>query len=131
MAAAETAEICGLLLGRGNAISAIRPAVNVASDPCRHFEIDPATLIAAHRAARGDGPAVLGHYHSHPSGLARPSAADAAQAATDGALWLIVAGDAVTLWRTHSDAQGATAFAAVQLVVVDEAGLASPDGAAH
>ena len=32
------------------------------------LEIDPAKLIAALRAERGGGPAVVGCYHSHPRG---------------------------------------------------------------
>ena len=80
---AESNEVCGLLLGAGRRIDAILPAANVASDPSRHFELDPVTLIAAHRAARAGGPAVIGHYHSHPSGVAAPSPTDAACAAPD------------------------------------------------
>ncbi len=60
------------------------PARNVHPDPARHFEIDPQVLIDAHRAARSGGPRVVGYYHSHPNGLARPSAADSALAANDG-----------------------------------------------
>ncbi len=98
LAAADPHEVCGLLLGREGAILNVRPAVNVAPDPARHFELDPAVLIAAHRAARAGGPAILGHYHSHPSGHAEPSATDAANAAPDGSLWLIVGSGAARLW---------------------------------
>jgi len=98
--AAEDAgrEVCGLLLGAGNAVSAVRRCANVAAEPERRFEIDPAALIAAHRAARGGGAAPIGHYHSHPSGAAIPSACDAAMA-DPGSFWLIVAGDAIGCWR--------------------------------
>ena len=76
------------------------PAANVAADPFIRFEIDPSTLFAAHRAARRGGPAILGCYHSHPRGPAAPSAVDAASAAADGQLWLILdATGAATLWR--------------------------------
>src|SRR4051794_37907155 len=84
------AEICGLLygsllygsLGR---IAEAEACANVAADPARSFEIDPAALFAAHRRARSGGApgadmAVIGHYHSHPSGAAVPSERDAAQA---------------------------------------------------
>ncbi|MGT2515879.1 Mov34/MPN/PAD-1 family protein [Sphingomonas panni] len=99
-AANESAiEICGILRGTGDAIAVAQPARNVAADPARHFEIDPAMLFAALRDARQGGPAVLGWYHSHPSGSADPSLADAAQAAADGKLWLIVGGGTVRLWR--------------------------------
>lgn len=92
-------EICGLLLGAGDAIEEARACPNVAADPARRFELDPAALLAAHRAARGGGPAIVGHYHSHPSGLAEPSRCDADSAAADGAIWLIVAGGEVRAWR--------------------------------
>jgi proteasome lid subunit RPN8/RPN11 len=66
------AEACGLLLGQEGHIMEARACANVAPDPLRHFEIDPAALIAAHRASRAGGLAVLGYFHSHPNGLARP-----------------------------------------------------------
>ncbi|MES2988617.1 MAG: M67 family metallopeptidase [Pseudomonadota bacterium] len=97
-AAAYPYEACGLLLGTGAHIAAAQPAANVAADPARHFEIDPVALIAAHRAMRDGGPELVGYFHSHPNGLARPSATDAGQAAHDGRVWMIVAGGAVTCW---------------------------------
>ena len=39
-------------------------------------------------------------YHSHPNGLARPSATDSALAASDGAIWAIIAVGRITLWRS-------------------------------
>ncbi|WHO40797.1 M67 family metallopeptidase [Sphingobium sp. AP49] len=97
-AAAEPGEVCGLLLGEAGLIEAVLPAANVAPDPTRHFELDPVSLLRAHRAARQGGPAILGHYHSHPSGVAVPSATDAACAAPDGTLWLIIATGQARLW---------------------------------
>lgn len=94
------AEICGLLLGSEGLIEEARPCRNVAPDPARAFEIDPVQLFAAHRQARDGGAQVIGHYHSHPSGAAVPSARDAAQAMGDGALWLILTADAARLWRS-------------------------------
>lgn len=92
-------EACGLLLGSGCHIELALPCLNVAPDPARHFEIDPAALIAAYRAARESGPQVLGYFHSHPNGLARPSATDAASSASDGRVWAIVANGGITVWR--------------------------------
>ena len=93
-------ECCGLLLGHQGVIDRVLPAVNVADDPRARFEIDPGTLIAALRAARGGGPAVIGYYHSHPQGAPEPSPCDAEQAARDGKVWAIVGGDgAVRLWE--------------------------------
>lgn len=98
-ASAHPLEACGLLLGRGHHIDTAIPTTNVAPDPARHFEIDPGALLTAHKAARGDGPQLLGYFHSHPNGLARPSATDAASAAHDGRIWAIVANGGITVWR--------------------------------
>lgn len=96
---AHPQECCGLLLGRGGAIEAMQVARNVHPDPATHFEIDPAALIAAYRDERAGGPSLIGFYHSHPNGVARPSATDAACAAGDGRLWAIIADGEVALWR--------------------------------
>lgn len=96
-AASPDAEICGLLIGE-NRIERIVPTRNVAAAPGRHFEIDPETLFAAIRAERAGGNKLLGYYHSHPSGPAKPSAADTAQAIADGRYWLIIGGGQVTAW---------------------------------
>lgn len=92
-------EACGLLLGADGCVTDAVPTANVAPDPSRHFEIDPAALIAAHRAARdGTSSEVVGYFHSHPNGLARPSDTDRASANGDGRVWAIVAGGDVTWW---------------------------------
>ena len=102
--AAHPFEACGLLLGSGNRIERAVPVANVAPDPAVHFEVDPASLIAAHRAARdGSAPDVAGYFHSHPNGLARPSATDAECAAHDGRVWVIVADGAITCWSDGTD----------------------------
>jgi desampylase len=96
-AASPDAEICGLLLGGGGEVREARACANVAADPRDSFEIDPSALIAAHRAARQGGPALLGHYHSHPNGDPRPSARDAA-AAEPGSYWIIIGGGELRCW---------------------------------
>lgn len=100
-------EACGLLLGTRTAegwrVERIVPTANVHAHPTRFFEIDPATLIAAHRAARSGGAQVLGCYHSHPSGRAWPSAADAAAAAGDRSVWAIIAGGEIRFYRSDPD----------------------------
>jgi desampylase len=98
-AAAAPHEACGLLLGQNQHIDTAQQTANIHPEPLRHFEIDPAALIAAHKAARAGGPQVIGYFHSHPNGLARPSATDAASAAHDGRIWAIAAQGGVTLWR--------------------------------
>ncbi len=86
-------EVCGLLFDDGTA----QPCANVAGDPASSFEIDPAALIAAHKAERAGGRKLIGCYHSHPNGVGAPSARDAA-AAVEGQVWLIIAQNDVTAW---------------------------------
>lgn len=85
--AAGDEEACGLLIGPA---LEVRPCANVAADRTRHFEIDPAALVAAHRAARAGGEAVAGYFHSHPAGPPEPSPIDRAGASGDGRVWAIV-----------------------------------------
>ena len=90
-------ECCGILSGTCGRITGIIPARNVHPEPARHFEIDPQTLVDAHRSARSGGPQVAGYYHSHPNGLAMPSATDRDSAAPDGAIWAYFLGKAEQL----------------------------------
>ena len=92
-------EACGLLLGHAECVTDICHSVNVAPFPDRHFEVDPAQLIAAHKAARSGGPAIIGVWHSHPNGHCQPSSEDARAAAPDGMFWVIVANGTVGCWR--------------------------------
>jgi proteasome lid subunit RPN8/RPN11 len=113
-ARAAPAECCGLLLGRGERIDELRPAANIAADPRLRFEIDPAALFAAHRAARAGGPEVVGYYHSHPVGHPQPSATDCEHASGDNRAWAIAAGGMVAFWR-----DGETGFEPLSHCVVD------------
>ncbi|MAF60718.1 MULTISPECIES: M67 family metallopeptidase [Pseudomonadota] len=101
-AAAFPHECCGLLFGSPDRIDAAQPCANVASDPMRTFEIDPAALIAAERSARSGGALLIGYYHSHPNGRAEPSPRDARDAARDDRLWLIVADNRITAWQAKA-----------------------------
>lgn len=92
-------EACGLLLGEPGRITHALPARNVHARPETHFEIDPQTLVDAHRAARSGGPQVLGYYHAHPLGPPRPSAEDIRMAAGDGSIWAIIGENRVELWE--------------------------------
>jgi desampylase len=116
-AASPGAEICGLLYGRPDAIFMAEACANVAPTPDRAFELDPAALIAAHRRARAGGPAIIGHYHSHPSGRAEPSAIDAEAAPPDGALWLILTAGEARLWRATPDGAWHGRFDPVPLAI--------------
>lgn len=113
-------ECCGLLLGdavTGTIIEA-RPAANVAAHPRHRFEIDPAILLAAYKAMRAGGPAVIGHYHSHPYAPAMPSETDAQMAEKRGEIWLILGEDgALTAWRAEPEGALHGCFNAMKLAV--------------
>jgi proteasome lid subunit RPN8/RPN11 len=91
-------ECCGLLLGDGSIISQAHASDNLAASPARHFELDPQDLIDAHRMERSGGPRVMGYYHSHPNGPARPSATDRVHASGDRRVWAIAGQDGITFW---------------------------------
>ena len=111
-------EVCGLLFGTGARIDRALSCRNVASDPASAFEIDPAQLIAAHRAARAGGPRIVGCYHSHPGGPPLPSARAGAAAAPDGSIWLIVAGRGTGCYRAVPGGRHHDRFDAVTLRIV-------------
>jgi proteasome lid subunit RPN8/RPN11 len=69
-------ECCGLLAGIGGIISRIFPAVNVAANPAKNYEIAPAEVCALMRTMRAEKIDFLGVYHSHPNGRAEPSPTD-------------------------------------------------------
>lgn len=96
-------EICGLLIGGADRIDAILPAANVAVRPDRTFEVDPAILFAALRRERDGKGAVVGHYHSHPTGNGAPSDTDIAMIRHPGELWLIAANGELFAWRANAE----------------------------
>lgn len=90
-------ECCGLLIGFREPdnqvrVTEIAGSSNVAPPPRRdRFEVDPALRFAVMRRLRDGRKQIVGHYHSHPDGLAEPSRHDAAMAYEPELLWLIVA----------------------------------------
>jgi proteasome lid subunit RPN8/RPN11 len=89
-------ECCGLLEGTHDGdtfhVLALHAMENLAG-PADRFEMSPPDQIAAQKAARADGHAIVGCYHSHPGGHAKPSAVDLAGAGEQNFLWLIAAGE--------------------------------------
>jgi proteasome lid subunit RPN8/RPN11 len=83
------AECCGLLLGADASVTEAVRTPNVSGNPKR-FTIDPAAHIAARKAARARGLAVVGFYHSHPHSPPVPSVADLSEASYPDHLYLIV-----------------------------------------
>jgi len=85
-------ECCGLLVGAGRRVDFAIPLSNTDSRPRTGFRVDPAEHIAVRRILRHVAPAraIVGVYHSHPSGAAVPSPSDIAEAHYPDWLHLIV-----------------------------------------
>jgi desampylase len=96
---AHPLECCGLLLGSGDRVESVQLAENQSPDPHHQFEIDPAALLLAQKQARDGGVKVIGYFHSHPNGRAKPSQIDAEMAVPDERIWLIIVENKVTGWR--------------------------------
>jgi proteasome lid subunit RPN8/RPN11 len=92
--AAYPGECCGLIEGvRDGDIAralALHPARNIAVLHDR-FEIHPEDHFAALKAARANGHAIIGCYHSHPGGPPLPSETDLSGAGEEDFHWLIAA----------------------------------------
>ena len=88
---AHPAECCGLLAGQAHRVEALYPVSNTAEDSSRRYEMDPAELWAARRAARDAGHEVIGFYHSHPRTPPFPSSLDVERAYYPEAVYAIAA----------------------------------------
>ena len=75
-------ECCGFLLGSGRRVQFALPLANVEARPESRYRIDDRQHIEVRRWLRRLAPPleIVGVYHSHPNGPARPSASDLAEA---------------------------------------------------
>lgn len=117
--AAEAAfprECCGLLAGRGGPaegsirVTRVVPAANVTEDNAEDsFEVAPQARFDLHRALEGTDERLVGHYHSHPNGIARPSPRDLARAYEADLIWVVVGvrGGQAAQVTAHALADGA------------------------
>ena len=97
---AYPSECCGLIEGvettDGWQALAVHETANVAEDEGRHFLIDPQVQFDLMRRLRGSERRILGCFHSHPGGLAEPSATDTSQAYESNFLYVIAGGDSAS-----------------------------------
>ena len=108
-------ECCGVLIGRSIQETTMVERVLLVGntspeDRQNRYQIPPETVLAAHKEARALGLEVVGYYHSHPDGPARPSEADR-ENAWPGVSYLIVSlkGRQVAetrSWRLAADSTG-------------------------
>ena len=111
-------ESCGLLLGYQRAdghieVTQVAASKNMAALGCNdRFEVDPELRLRLMHQARDTAHGIIGHYHSHPDGNARPSATDLAMAWEPDLVWLVtavVAGQTVQS-TAHLLSEGGTRF---------------------
>ena len=81
-------ECCGVLLGKGDAVSDVRRARNVKASPVE-YELDPKEHVELLRAADEAGLDVVGFYHSHTFSEAYPSVTDISKMSDWGYFYLI------------------------------------------
>lgn len=110
-------EACGFLLGTADPAGATKdvaraePARNAHREQATHrFLIEPLDLLAAEERAQREGLDVVGFYHSHPSGAARPSETDRALAWPWYAYVIVAVRDGeareTMAWRLADDRSG-------------------------
>lgn len=82
-------ECCGLLVGTPRRVHAAVPCRNLARSVTR-YTLDPRDHIRLRRELRETRLSIVGVYHSHPKGPARPSPADIAEARYSDWVYAIV-----------------------------------------
>jgi proteasome lid subunit RPN8/RPN11 len=82
-------EVCGILGGAGDTVSAIYRMTNTDASN-EHFMMEPREQFSVVKELRSQGISMLAIYHSHPESPARPSEEDIRLALTPGVSYLIV-----------------------------------------
>jgi proteasome lid subunit RPN8/RPN11 len=68
-------EACGLLLGDGRVVKAVKAMTNANPSPVS-YSLEPGEQLKAMKEAEAGGLSLMGIYHSHPSSPAMPSLTD-------------------------------------------------------
>lgn len=86
-------EACGVVFGRSErnrlCVEGFALIRNAAADPSKAFFFEPEDWIRAWYNAESGGRRIVGIFHSHPDGTARPSAADTDRRLDWGSYWII------------------------------------------
>jgi len=83
-------EVCGLISQDASQKMRLIPIANIATEPKKFFEMDPASTINAIKSIRESDSELFAIFHSHPHSPAYPSKTDIEQAGYPEALYLIV-----------------------------------------
>lgn len=121
-------ECCGLLAGTDGpapgdvCVTRVVPTANVTEGRAEDsFEVDPQVRFDLMRALDGTDERIVGHFHSHPGGPARPSATDLKMAYETDLVWVIVSvmdGRAADV-QAHGVAADGSAFHPIPLRPAD------------
>ena len=95
-------EICGALLADDHGICDAVPLINHSSTPAAAFFIPATDIRRIERDAERQGRRLAGFYHSHPHGMASPSASDL-DLALPGYTYWIATREEVRAWRLRED----------------------------
>lgn len=101
-ARASDREVCGALVGDARAVLDAWPLLNHSPRSEVSFFIPAKEVLRVEKEAEASGLHVVGFYHSHPRGSAKPSPSDLEQA-VPGYIYLIVAGSDVRAWQLCDD----------------------------
>jgi proteasome lid subunit RPN8/RPN11 len=82
-------EVCGILGGNGDTVSAIYRMTNTDASN-EHFMMEPREQFSVVKDLRAKGLVMLAIYHSHPETPARPSEEDIRLALTPGVSYVII-----------------------------------------
>jgi len=93
-------EACGILAGKGEAVSRVLTVTNVLHSAVR-FQMNPDEQLQALLDLEERGEEMIGYFHSHPVGPAVPSATDLEMYYYPGAV-MVILGCENGIWKPHA-----------------------------
>lgn len=108
-------EACGILAGKGDAVSRIYAMVNTERSPVSYF-MDPSEQFRVMKDMRERGLSMVAIFHSHPSSAAYPSSKDVSLAFYEDSVYVIVSlGETEPVVRGFSIREGTIREVAIEV----------------